>query len=170
MLTIRLQRIGKKNSPTYRFIISEKGRDTQGKSLEILGNYNPHDKENAIKVDAERVKYWLAAGAQTSNTVNNLLLKAGIVSGEKKRSVYISQTRAAKLAENKKAAAPKEAPVAAPAPVVETAPVATPAPVVEPAPAPEPAPVVESTAPAEKPAEQPAPAGEPVPPAEQPAA
>jgi len=141
MLTIRLQRIGKKNSPTYRFIISEKGRDTQGKSLEILGNYNPHDKDNAIKIDAERVKYWLAAGAQTSNTVNNLLLKAGIVSGEKKRSVFISQTRAAKLAEKKKAAAPKEVPVAAPAPASAPAPVVETAPVAEPAtPAEQPAP------------------------------
>ena len=161
MLTIRLQRIGKKNSPTYRFIISEKGRDTQGKSLEILGNYNPHDKENAIKIDAERVKYWLAAGAQTSNTVNNLLLKAGIVSGEKKRSVYISQTRAAKLAEKKKAAtpaAPKEAPI------VASAPAAAPTQVVETAP------VAEPAAPTEQPTEQPAPVVEPVPPTEQPAA
>jgi small subunit ribosomal protein S16 len=115
MLTIRLQRIGKKNSPTYRFIISEKGRDTQGNSLEILGNYNPRSKDNAIVIDADRVKYWLSAGAQTSNTVNNLLLKAGIIKGAKKRSVYISQSRAAKLAEKKKAAAPKEAPAEQPA-------------------------------------------------------
>lgn len=113
MLTIRLQRLGKKNTPTYRLVISEKGRDTQGRNLEILGSFNPHAKENGLIPDTDRIKYWLGKGAQTSNTVHNLFLKAGIISGEKiKKSVYISQTRAVKLAEKAKANAPKEAPAA----------------------------------------------------------
>ena len=107
MLTIRLQRMGKKNNPTYRLVIAEKARDTQGRNLEIFGVFNPHAKENGLAVNAERVKYWLEKGAQTSNTVHNLFLKAGIISGEKKKkSVYISQSRAAKLAEKNKSAAP----------------------------------------------------------------
>lgn len=111
MLTIRLQRLGKKNHPIYRMFISEKGRDTQGKHLEILGNFDPH-KENGLVVQTERVKYWLGQGAQTSNTVHNLLLKAGILSGEKKRkAVFISRARAEKLAA-KKGAAAKETPAA----------------------------------------------------------
>jgi small subunit ribosomal protein S16 len=113
MLTIRLQRIGKKNSPTYRLVISEKARDTQGRNLEILGSFNPHVKEGGLVPNRERIKYWLERGAQTSNTVHNLFLKAGLISGEKKKkSVYISTDRAAKLAEKAKSAAPKEAPAA----------------------------------------------------------
>ncbi len=114
MLTIRLQRIGKKNTPTYRLVISEKARDTQGRNLEILGSFNPHVKENGLIPNIDRIKYWLGKGAQTSNTVHNLFLKAGIISGEKKKkSVYISKERAVKLAEKAKAAAPKEVPAAA---------------------------------------------------------
>ncbi|HSR89478.1 MAG TPA: 30S ribosomal protein S16 [Candidatus Udaeobacter sp.] len=109
MLTIRLQRLGKKNAPTYRLVISEKARDTQGNNLEILGSFNPHLKEGGLVPNIERIKYWLEKGAQTSNTVHNLFLKAGIIGGEKKKkSVYISTDRAAKLAEKAKSAAPKE--------------------------------------------------------------
>lgn len=117
MLTIRLQRLGKKNTPTYRLVISEKARDTQGRNLEILGSFNPHAKENGLAPNTDRIKYWLAKGAQTSNTVHNLFLKAGIISDAKpKKSVYISKERAAKLAEKNKSAAP-----AAPAPSAEAA-------------------------------------------------
>src|SRR3990167_11470423 len=108
MLTIRLQRIGKKNNPTYRLVIAEKARDTQGRNLEILGSFNPHAKEGGLLPNTERIKYWLEKGAQTSNTVHNLFLKAGIIGGEKKKkSVYISQTRAVKLAEKSTAVAAK---------------------------------------------------------------
>ena len=99
MLTIRLQRVGKTKRPTYRFIISEKARDTQGHYLELLGNYNPLDKENKITVKAERVNYWISKGAQMSNTVNNLFLKNGIVKGKKMKSVFLSVARKKKLAE-----------------------------------------------------------------------
>ncbi len=113
MLTIRLQRIGKKNAPTYRLVIAEKGRDTQGRNLEILGTYNPRAKENGFVPKTDRVKYWLEKGAQASNTLHNLFLQAGIVSGEKKKkSVYISAKRATKIAEKKKSEKPAEAPAA----------------------------------------------------------
>ncbi|MEK7680958.1 MAG: 30S ribosomal protein S16 [Patescibacteria group bacterium] len=107
MLTIRLQRLGKKNNPTYRLIVSEKGRDTQGKHVEILGSYNPHNKNNELVAQTERILYWIGKGAQTSNTVHNLLLKAGIInSAPKKKAVFISKERAVKLAEKKKNAQP----------------------------------------------------------------
>lgn len=114
MLTIRLQRLGKKNAPTYRLVISEKARDTQGNNLEILGSFNPHAKEGGLVPNTERILYWLGKGAQTSSTVHNLFLKAGIIKGGKTmKSVYISNDRAAKMAEKAKSAAPKETPVAA---------------------------------------------------------
>lgn len=81
MLTIRLSRVGKKNKPLYRLIISEKGRDTQAKSLEILGSYNPYTKE--LQANGERINFWLSKGSQMSETVNNLLIGKGLVKGEK---------------------------------------------------------------------------------------
>ncbi len=101
MLTIRLQRVGKKKFPSYRFIISEKNKDPQDRHVEILGTYNPRDKVNGLVVKEERIKYWLKIGAQTSNTVHNILLKLGIVHGEKRKSVTISNIRRKKLDEKK---------------------------------------------------------------------
>ena len=58
MLKIKLARIGKKKSPTYRLIISEVGRDPYGRILENLGNYNPRTKD--LQVKAERITYLLS--------------------------------------------------------------------------------------------------------------
>ncbi|MBI5728832.1 MAG: 30S ribosomal protein S16 [Candidatus Magasanikbacteria bacterium] len=112
MLIIRLQRVGKKKLPTYRLVISEKARDTQDVYLEQLGTFNPHLKENNFLPEADRIKYWISKGAQTSATINNLLVKAGIIKGDKKKSVFISQKRKKMIAEktaNAKAEADKKA-------------------------------------------------------------
>lgn len=103
MITIRLQRVGKAKHASYRLIVSDKTKDTHDKYVELLGTYNPHDKETGVKFLADRIKYWLSVGASTSNTVNNLLIKSGISQGKKKKSVYLSKSRKAKLAEKKKA-------------------------------------------------------------------
>ncbi len=112
MLTIRLQRIGKKKKPSYRIIVSEKKRDTQAPSVEILGSYDPLQKVKVFNVDKERVKHWIGMGATLSNTMNNLLVKEGIIEGKKKKSVTISKTRQVKLDEKKKTAAEAAAPKA----------------------------------------------------------
>ena len=109
MLIIRLQRVGKTKKPVYRLIISEKARDTKGTYLELLGTYNPHDKVNGLLPKTERIQYWISKGAQMSETVNNLLVKAGVVTGEKKRSVHLSKKRQTKIAETKKAEEDKKA-------------------------------------------------------------
>lgn len=95
MLTIRLSRIGKKRKPFYRLIISEKTKDPWGTFLEQLGHFNPHTKEAVLKAD--RIKYWISVGAQMSNTVNNLLVKEGVIKADKEKSVFISKNRAAKI-------------------------------------------------------------------------
>ena len=115
MLTIRLQRIGKTKKPVYRLIISEKARDTKGTCLELLGTYNPHDKANGLAPKTDRIKYWISKGAQMSETVNNLLVKAGVVTGKKMRSVHLTKKRQAKISEKKKAEQEKAAVNAAPA-------------------------------------------------------
>ena len=81
MLAIKLSQTGKTNKKMFRLIISEKGRDPYGNVLEILGSYNPHSKELAVKT--ERIKYWLTKGAQMTNTVNNLLIEKKIIDGQK---------------------------------------------------------------------------------------
>ncbi|MBI2436582.1 MAG: 30S ribosomal protein S16 [Candidatus Magasanikbacteria bacterium] len=97
MLIIRLQRIGKPKHPTYRFVISEKTRDTHAKSLEILGHYIPTQNPKVLELNKDRIKYWISVGAQTSNTVNNLLIKEGVIEGKKKKSISITHRRAQKL-------------------------------------------------------------------------
>lgn len=110
MLTIRLSRIGKKNKPLYRLIICEKSRDPWGKSLEILGSYNPHSKE--LQAKGDRIKYWLSKGAEMSPTVNNLLIGKKIIEGKKVTASKPGKKAAeeAKQAAQTKTEAAKETP------------------------------------------------------------
>lgn len=84
MLTIRLARRGKKKQPTYRLIISEKRRDTKGSFLELLGFYLPRTNPPQIQFKADRIRHWLARGAQASDTVWNLLIREKIIEGKKR--------------------------------------------------------------------------------------
>jgi len=86
MLIIRLRRIGKKHHPTFRFVISEKAKDTKGDFLEDLGHYDPHPSPSVIEFKEERVKYWLAQGVQASDTVYNLLVEKGLIQGDKRKA------------------------------------------------------------------------------------
>lgn len=91
MLIIRLSRYGRKKQPSYRVIISEKHKDTHGDYLEQLGYYNPRAEPKLIKLNAERIKYWLSQGAQASDTVHNLLVTQGIVDAPKHRKGRITK-------------------------------------------------------------------------------
>ena len=81
MLRIRLSRIGKKNKPMYRLIISERAKDPYGRALEILGSYNPHTKDLQVKTR----KNSILAGKWCSNepNANNLLIEKDIIKGKK---------------------------------------------------------------------------------------
>jgi len=98
MLTIRLTRVGKKKQPSYRFIVSEKARDPWGKALELLGTYNPLTNPSTIKLEKERILYWISKGAQCSETVWNLFVDQGLVQGAKKRVNTIKKRHAERLA------------------------------------------------------------------------
>lgn len=106
MLRLRLQRVGKKKQPVYRLIVSERIHDTQAGNIEILGEYNPVMKEKVMNFNADRIKHWLSVGAQPSETVHNLLVKAGIIEGKAQRVVSISKKRQKKLDEKKAAEQP----------------------------------------------------------------
>ena len=86
MLAIRLQRIGKKNRPSYRVVVSEKKRDLYGKHNEILGNYDPLSKPKTINLKTDRIKYWISVGAKPSATVHNLLVSNKVIEGKKMRA------------------------------------------------------------------------------------
>lgn len=83
MLMIRLQRVGRKNVPTFRVVLTDKRNSTKsGRFLEVLGAYDP--REGGVrKLDGERIKELLKNGAQATGTVHNLLVSEKIVSGKK---------------------------------------------------------------------------------------
>ena len=82
MLKIRLQRIGRKNDPSFRAVLTDsKNSAKSGKFLEIVGTYNP--KQGEAKFDGERVKYWISKGAKLSDTMHNFLVSKKIISGKK---------------------------------------------------------------------------------------
>ena len=73
MLTIRLSRIGKKKRPFYRVVVIERTRPRDGRVRELVGTYDPLKKPAEIKLDADRIKYWLGVGAQPSDTVRSFI-------------------------------------------------------------------------------------------------
>ena len=80
---IRLLRVGKRNEPTFRIVLTDsKNGPKSGKFLEILGSYDARDK-NESKVKADRVLELVAQGAQLSDTVHNFLITKGVIEGKK---------------------------------------------------------------------------------------
>ena len=83
MLKIRLQRIGRKNDPAFRVVLTDSKNSTKsGKFLEVLGMYNP--KMGTTAFNSERIIKAIKDGAQASATVHNLLVKEKIIEGKAK--------------------------------------------------------------------------------------
>jgi len=101
MLVIRLFRIGKKNQPFFKIVVTDKKKPTtHGRFVEEIGNYNPLTKEKVLK--AERIKYWLSVGAKPSPTIHNLLVSEKIIEGKKIDVHKKPKTKAEKPAEEPK--------------------------------------------------------------------
>lgn len=139
MLAIRFNRVGKRNQAAFRVILQEKTKAPGRRHVEVLGSWNPHTKEAVLKND--RILYWIGQGAGVSDSVHNLLVKQGVVKGErraikmKRPEVKVEETPAAEEAKLEETPAealaeevlkPKETPV-------EKAPTTEEAPAVEPA-------------------------------------
>lgn len=127
MLTIRLQRTGRKHEPTFRVVLTDsKNGPKSGNFLEILGSYDARQKERAT-IKKDRVAHWISQGAQVSGTVHNVLVDQGVIKGDKinvlpKKTAPVKETPAeeAKVEETPVAeATPEEAPVEESAPVEE---------------------------------------------------
>lgn len=74
---MRLKRIGAKKAPVYRIVITDSRNKRDGRSIEVLGIYNPRTNPAGVELDTERVQHWLANGAAPSDTVRSILRKAG---------------------------------------------------------------------------------------------
>lgn len=73
MLAIRLMRMGAKKRPSYRIVVKEKLSKRDGAYIESIGTYNPIDKKDEIRLDADRAQYWIERGAQPTATVQRLI-------------------------------------------------------------------------------------------------
>jgi len=79
MVKIRLKRIGAKKAPFYRVVVADSRSPRDGKFIEEIGTYDPMADPSIFTVDAEKVKAWVAKGAQTTDTVKALLKKNGVL-------------------------------------------------------------------------------------------
>ena len=96
MLKIRLKRIGRKHDPSFRIVVTEATAPPKGKYKEAVGFYNAALKQ--LKLNSDRIKYWLGVGATPTVVVNNILVKEGIINTPKKRA---HSTRDRKKGESK---------------------------------------------------------------------
>ena len=76
---LRLMRIGAKKRPFYRVVAADSRYPRDGKFVEVVGTYNPVLGNDNIKVDEEKALKWLRNGAQPTDTVKDILSKAGIM-------------------------------------------------------------------------------------------
>ena len=76
---IRLKRMGSKKRPFYRIVVADSRSPRDGRFIEKVGTYNPLVTEEQVTLKEERVLEWLSKGAQPSDTVRNLLSKAGVM-------------------------------------------------------------------------------------------
>ena len=77
MVKIRLRRMGAKKAPFYRFVVADSRYPRDGRFIEEIGFYNPTVNPTELKVDVDRAQAWIKTGAQPTETVRDLLKKAG---------------------------------------------------------------------------------------------
>jgi small subunit ribosomal protein S16 len=133
MLVIRLARAGAKKRPQYRVVVADSRFPRDGRFIEKLGTYNPQlakDSKERVKLELERIQYWLSKGAQPSDRVLRFLDAAGVRKREPRNNpqrakprVKKGEAEAAAAAAAAPAAVAKPAtPAAAPAPAEPAAP------------------------------------------------
>ena len=105
---MRLQRVGRKNDPSYRIVVTDKRTGPKSnKHVAIIGSYNP--KMSHIQLDAEAAKDWLSKGVQPSDTVHNILVRQKVINAKTvnplpRKSPIVDEEALAKEKEEKEAA------------------------------------------------------------------
>jgi small subunit ribosomal protein S16 len=116
-MKIRLARGGSKKRPFYRVVATDSRMPRDGRFIEKLGTYNPllaKDSEERVKLDLDRIKYWLGEGAQPTDRVARMLEAAGLL--EKKERANMKKGEPGKKAKDRvEEKAAKAAAAAAPA-------------------------------------------------------
>ncbi len=113
MLTIRLQRTGRKHEPTFRVVLTDsKNGPKSGKSLENLGWYDTRIKNKSDQIDTEKIKYWISKGAKPSVTLHNFLVNQKVITGKKVNALPKKKP----IKKEGDAPTPAPAPAATPAP------------------------------------------------------
>jgi small subunit ribosomal protein S16 len=79
---IRLARVGARKQPHYRVVVIEKDRARNGRSVEVVGTYNPRTEPATVDFKRDRIDYWTGKGAQLSETVGKLLTKNPAIAAE----------------------------------------------------------------------------------------
>ena len=128
MLKIRMSRGGAKKRPFYKIVVADSRRPRDGKFIEKVGFFNPllpKDKKERLNLDIDRIKYWLAQGAQPSERIARFLGQAEVIPMPAQRNNPIKAKPKKKAQEKLKAAA--EAKKAAEAVPAEATPTETPA-------------------------------------------
>ena len=121
-MKIRLARGGSKKRPHYSIVATDSRMPRDGRFIEKLGTYNPllpKDSEDRVKMDIERIQYWLGQGAQTTDRVSRMLEAAGVV--EKKDRNNPKKGTPGKAAQERAEAKATKAAEAAAAPAEESA-------------------------------------------------
>lgn len=76
---IRLARVGARKQPFYRIVVIEKDRARNGRSIEVVGTYNPRTEPKTVELKRDRIAYWTGVGAKTSDIVAKLLKNTPLV-------------------------------------------------------------------------------------------
>jgi small subunit ribosomal protein S16 len=74
---IRMKRIGAKNAPVYRIVVTDGRSPRDGRFIEEIGTYQPLKKGDNFTLNLDRARYWVSKGAQPSETVASFIKKAG---------------------------------------------------------------------------------------------
>lgn len=75
---IRLRRMGAKKAPFYRVVVADSRSPRDGRCIDEIGFYNPVAQPQELKIDAEKAQKWISNGAQPTDIVKKLFVKAGI--------------------------------------------------------------------------------------------
>ncbi|AFL88358.1 ribosomal protein S16 [Terriglobus roseus DSM 18391] len=90
MVMIRLARVGATKQPYYRIVVIEKDRARNGRSIEVVGTYNPRTEPATVELKHDRIAYWTGVGAQMSDIVAKLVKNAPAPAAADARSSIIS--------------------------------------------------------------------------------
>lgn len=108
MLSMRMSRHGAKKRPYYYIVVADGRAPRDGRFIEKIGTYNPmlpREDEARVKLDVERVKYWLSKGAQPSDRIARLLADAKLAPKKQVHETPKKSAPKAKAQERLKAAA-----------------------------------------------------------------